>query len=94
VANQPQAIFSAEPDFCAEGCVLVTYSTGEIVMRYVINPINAGLIGPYANNLNIDAVIEMAGAGGGTILESLCLKVLTASHNLPLMQLTNEFMAI
>lgn len=71
VANQLQAIFSDEPDFCADGCVVVTHSTGEIVMRYVMNPINAGLLGPYADNLNIDAVIEMAGAGGGTDLADI-----------------------
>jgi hypothetical protein len=71
VANQLQTLFAAEPDYCADGCVLVTHSTGEIVMRYVMNPINAGLLGPFANNLNIDAVIEMAGAGGGTDLADI-----------------------
>ncbi|MFV1873137.1 MAG: hypothetical protein ACMZ64_07440 [Oleiphilus sp.] len=71
VANQLKDIFNADPGFCNDGCVLVTHSTGEIVMRYVMNPINAGLLGSHADKLKIDAVIEMAGAGGGTDLADI-----------------------
>lgn len=71
VANQLQEIFADTPNFCVDGCVLVLHSTGDIVMRYVMDPQNASLLGDYANNLNIDAVIAMAGAGGGTDLANI-----------------------
>ena len=71
VGNQLQKIFEDSPNFCSDGCVLVLHSTGDIVMRYVMDPQNAELLGDYADNLNIDAVISMAGAGGGTDLADI-----------------------
>tara|TARA_R110001592_G_scaffold59905_3_gene182002 strand:- start:8071 stop:9267 length:1197 start_codon:yes stop_codon:yes gene_type:complete len=81
VANQLKAIFAADPNYCADGCVLVTHSTGEIVMRYVMDANNAGLLGNYASNFKVDAVIEMAGAGGGTKLADIGVDLFEGINN-------------
>ena len=82
VANQLKAIFAAEPNYCADGCVVVTHSTGEIVMRYVMDSRNAGLLGKYASNFKVDAVIAMAGAGGGTRLADIGVELFKGINNI------------
>ncbi|MDX1452897.1 MAG: hypothetical protein R3183_10085 [Oleiphilaceae bacterium] len=81
VANQLKAIFADEPDYCAEGCVVVTHSTGEIVMRYVMDEDNADLLGEYASNFKVDGVIAMSGAGGGTILADIGVMLFDGANN-------------
>jgi hypothetical protein len=65
VATQLKNIFEEDPDFCGDvGCVVLTHSTGDLVMRYIMD--NTQLLGAQADNLNVVAFVDMAGAGGGT----------------------------
>ncbi len=64
VVNQLKQLFASEPGYCAEGCVVVTHSTGDLVMRYVMD--NSHLLDQYENHLNVVAFVDLAGAGGGT----------------------------
>lgn len=64
VANQLKTLFAKEPNYCADGCVVVTHSTGDLVMRYIMD--NTHLLGPQESQLNVLAFVDLAGAGGGT----------------------------
>ncbi len=60
---------------CDNGCVIITHSTGDLVMRYVIENKYSLLGSQLANRFNVTAVIDMAGAGGGTELANLGVDV-------------------
>ncbi|WP_431686263.1 hypothetical protein [Hahella sp. NBU794] len=66
IANQLQPILSS--GFCDHECVVITHSTGDLVMRYVLSNKNSLLGSSLAQRFKVAAVIDMAGAGGGTEL--------------------------
>ncbi len=49
---------------CAAGCVFVTHSTGDLVLRDALTRL--GQWGVNSNNFRVLTVIDLAGAGGGT----------------------------
>lgn len=64
VANQLKTLFANEPNYCKDGCVVITHSTGDLVMRYIMD--NTHLLGQYESKLKVVAFVDLAGAGGGT----------------------------
>ncbi|QSP96366.1 hypothetical protein LPB19_08325 [Marinobacter salinisoli] len=57
---------------CANGCVFVTHSTGDLVTRYAIRNLGAwGL----SSKIKVLAVLDFAGAGGGTELADVAVGV-------------------
>ncbi len=57
---------------CINGCIFVTHSTGDLVTRYMLKHLGAwGL----ANKVKVSAVLDFAGAGGGTKLAELAVAV-------------------
>jgi len=48
---------------CADGCIFVTHSTGDLVLRDAFTRLNQWGIDP--NRFKVSAVIDLAGAGGG-----------------------------
>ncbi len=65
----------AQSGFCDNGCVLVTHSTGDLVARYVLDQQDIWTSAAGYEPLNILAVFDFAGAGGGSELASLALDV-------------------
>ncbi|VUD66036.1 hypothetical protein TDB9533_03488 [Thalassocella blandensis] len=62
--------------FCDNQCIIVTHSTGDLVTRYMLAN-KYSLLGPeLAEKLKVAAVIDMAGAGGGTEIASVILDVI------------------
>ncbi|GAA3929247.1 hypothetical protein [Litoribacillus peritrichatus] len=60
---------------CSDGCVIVTHSTGDLVMRYFLAHQEMWLQDAGLQPLDIVAVLDFAGAGGGTELASLAVNV-------------------
>lgn len=60
---------------CVDGCVLVTHSTGDLVTRYFLENQETWLMNAGLEPLDIIAVLDFAGAGGGTELASLAVNV-------------------
>jgi hypothetical protein len=58
---------------CLSGCVIVTHSTGDLVTRYVLSRMSA--LGLDKNRLKILAVLDFAGAGGGTELVDTAIAI-------------------
>ncbi|MGD8910198.1 MAG: hypothetical protein PVI92_12720 [Chromatiales bacterium] len=71
IASQLKPIL--ESGFCDDQCVLLTHSTGDLVARYVLANKLSLLGSTLANRFKVAAVIDMAGAGGGTELASLAV---------------------
>jgi len=65
----------AQTGFCNEGCVLVTHSTGDLVSRYVLDQQDVWTEAAGLQPLNILAVLDFAGAGGGSELAQLAIDV-------------------
>jgi len=64
-----------ESGFCDDQCIVITHSTGDLVARYVLAN-KLSLLGPsLADRFRVAAVIDMAGAGGGTDLANLAVDV-------------------
>ena len=61
-----QAVQLSQQGLCANGCVMVTHSTGDLVTRYFLAHQEDWLAAAGLEPLNITAVIDFAGAGGGT----------------------------
>jgi len=74
VAEQLEPMLSSGT--CDDGCIIITHSTGDLVMRYVMANKNSLLGSTLANRFNVTAFIDMAGAGGGTELASLGMDVI------------------
>jgi len=66
---------------CDNGCIFITHSTGDLVMRYIMANKNSLLGSSLANRLNVTAFIDMAGAGGGTELASLGMDVINGVNS-------------
>ncbi len=63
---------------CIDGCIFVTHSTGDLVARYMIKHLTAwGL----ENKVKVSAVLDFAGAGGGTKLAEIAVAVAGGSGN-------------
>ncbi len=58
---------------CAGGCVIVTHSTGDLVTRYMLR--NLGGWGISSNDFKVLAVLDFAGAGGGTEIADVAVGV-------------------
>lgn len=62
---------------CAAGCVFVTHSTGDLVLRDALSRL--GQWGVNSNNFRVLAVLDFAGAGGGTEIADVAYNVATGS---------------
>ena len=62
---------------CAAGCVFVTHSTGDLVTRDALTRL--GQWGVNSNNFKVLAVLDIAGAGGGTELADVAYNVAVGS---------------
>ncbi|MDT0593773.1 hypothetical protein [Glaciecola petra] len=84
IKNQMRRHFQEieESGLCQEGCVFVTHSTGDLVLRDAISRLGQWDINP--NRVKILTVLDMAGAGGGTELADLALVVSYGTFILPL----------
>jgi hypothetical protein len=58
---------------CQAGCVFVTHSTGDLVLRYALSKL--GQWGISSNQVKVLAVLDFAGAGGGTELADIAVSV-------------------
>ena len=60
---------------CANGCIFVSHSTGDLVTRYIIDNQALWLQNAGLQPLNIVASFDFAGAGGGVELADLAVNV-------------------
>lgn len=67
---------------CANGCVIVTHSTGDQVVRHFLANQEEWLSNAGYEPLNIVATLDFAGAGGGTDFADLAVGVV-ANNNVP-----------
>jgi len=58
---------------CADGCIFVTHSTGDLVLRDALTRLNQW--GIDRNRFKVMSVIDLAGAGGGTGIADLAVGV-------------------
>ncbi|TVP55816.1 MAG: hypothetical protein EA349_08780 [Halomonadaceae bacterium] len=65
----------AQNGTCAQGCIYVTHSTGDLVARYMLAHQNRWLQAEGIQPFNVIATLDLAGAGGGTDLASLAISV-------------------
>ncbi|MEL7400189.1 MAG: hypothetical protein AAFN68_06405 [Pseudomonadota bacterium] len=65
----------ARSGFCNDGCVVVTHSTGDLVTRYLLDQQDIWTEAAGLQPLNILAVLDFAGAGGGSELAQLAIDV-------------------
>jgi len=70
-----KAVALSESGFCQNGCVMVTHSTGDLVVRYFLEHQEDWLSSAGYQPLNILAVLDFAGAGGGTELANAAVSV-------------------
>lgn len=75
VKNKVKAQFKAlaNNNTCSNGCVIVTHSTGDLVTRYALK--NLGSWGISTSKFKVLAVLDFAGAGGGTEMADLAVGV-------------------
>lgn len=62
--------------FCDNQCIVITHSTGDMVMRYVQANKNSLLGSTLGSRFKVAAFIDMAGAGGGTELADLGVDII------------------
>ena len=65
----------SQSGLCAQGCVFVTHSTGDLVTRYLLENQARWLAADGLQPLQVAAVIDLMGAGGGTELADIALSV-------------------
>ncbi|GAA3967486.1 hypothetical protein [Allohahella marinimesophila] len=72
-----QVLAIARGTRCISGCVVVTHSTGDLVTRYMLRNVNNWLTsaGIDPNRFRILAVLDLAGAGGGTEIADLAVAI-------------------
>jgi hypothetical protein len=68
VANQLKSLFAAKPNFCTStnGCIVITHSTGDLVMQYIEDNKTSLLDSTTRSRFNVTAYVDLAGARGGT----------------------------
>jgi hypothetical protein len=71
IISQLKPILSS--GFCDDQCIVITHSTGDLVARYVLANKLSLLGSSLASRFKVAAVIDMAGAGGGTELANLAV---------------------
>ncbi|WP_221795137.1 hypothetical protein [Oceanobacter mangrovi] len=69
----------ASSGFCNDGCVIVTHSTGDLVTRYMLENQDIWTAAAGYQPLNILAVFDFAGAGGGSELADLAVDAIDGS---------------
>lgn len=69
----------ASTGFCSAGCVLVTHSTGDLVTRYMLDQQEVWTEAAGYAPLNILAVFDFAGAGGGSELADVAIDTIDSS---------------
>ncbi|WP_430460232.1 hypothetical protein ACQUQU_13540 [Thalassolituus sp. LLYu03] len=69
----------AASGFCSAGCVLVTHSTGDLVTRYLLDQQEVWTAAAGYAPLNILAVFDFAGAGGGSELADVAIDTIGSS---------------
>lgn len=62
-----------ESGFCDDQCIVITHSTGDLVARYLLANKSSLLGSALASRFKVAAVIDMAGAGGGTELANVAV---------------------
>ena len=77
-----QAKTYSQQGTCANGCVIVTHSTGDQVVRHFLANQEEWLSNAGYEPLNIVATLDFAGAGGGTDFADLAVGVV-ANNNVP-----------
>ncbi|MFE8070471.1 hypothetical protein QQM79_05385 [Marinobacteraceae bacterium S3BR75-40.1] len=68
IAQQLNSLFANDPTYCTRtnGCIVITHSTGDLVMQYVEEN-KASLLNSNARNaFDVTTYIDLAGARGGT----------------------------
>ncbi len=65
---QPQIQALLDENYCANQCIIVTHSTGDLVARFLLKNKNSIFGSTQAAKLKVAAVVDLAGAGGGTEL--------------------------
>lgn len=70
-----------QSNYCQNECIVITHSTGDLVMRYVMANKNSLLGSTLASRFKVAAFIDMAGAGGGTELASLGVDVVNGVNH-------------
>ena len=63
----------SDANACANGCIFVTHSTGDLVARYLFDNMDTWLEAAGKPVLNVLASIDLAGAGGGSELSDLAV---------------------
>jgi hypothetical protein len=58
---------------CSNGCVFVTHSTGDLVLRYALTKL--GQWGISTSQLKVLTVLDFAGAGGGTEIADIAVSI-------------------
>ncbi len=71
ITSQLKPILSS--GFCDDQCIVITHSTGDLVARYVLANKLSLFGSSLASRFKVAAVIDMAGAGGGTELANLAV---------------------
>ncbi len=91
IASQLQPILSS--GHCDNDCIIITHSTGDLVMRYVIANKLSLLGSTLANRFKVAAVIDMAGAGGGTELANYGVDIVNGiNHGTDILEALLEFL--
>ena len=75
IKSQLQAL--AAQGTCSNGCVFVTHSTGDLVLRYALTKL--GQWGISSSQLRATTVLDFAGAGGGSELADIIVSVAQGS---------------
>lgn len=74
-AAWPQLVSLSESGLCTRGCVFVTYSTGDLVLRYLLANQAHWLQAAGLQPLRVIAVLDFGGAGGGDALAQIAINV-------------------
>lgn len=76
VYNQVKAIEASGQ--CAQGCFLVTASTGDLVTRYMLSRLGAW--GIDSSRFRVLAVLDAVGAGGGTEIADVVVNTVSSNN--------------
>lgn len=68
IAGQIEDLFNEDPTFCTRtnGCLVITHSTGDVVMQYIEDNKHSLLDSATRNAFDVTAYVDLAGARGGT----------------------------